>query len=264
MTNAMDYSHNLKVSDGLNIHFFDVNDGGGAGAPVVLVHGYTSHAEYKWFNTGVVDALKGNHRIIALDCRGHGRSDKPHDGAQYGPQMAEDVIEILAHLGVQKAHLHGYSMGGGIVTQLLDRHPDRWITAAWGGSGVPETDPEWQAKVPADEEGVDADEKEKAASLQADPLKDQKALAAVREYPWADGQRSSLDLPSVTIPTMALNGGFDRPNAKTHRLARELPNFTNVVIPGKSHATVVVPQYIEALKGHIDGNDAGLVKDAAE
>ncbi len=264
MTNAMDYSHNLTVSDGINIHFYDVNDGSGAGAPVMLIHGYTSHGEYKWFNTGVVDALKDNHRVICIDCRGHGRSDKPHDGAQYGPQMAEDVIEVLDHLGIEKAHLHGYSMGGFIVTQLLERHPDRWITAAWGGSGVQETDPEWIAKVPADEEGQDPAEKEMAGALQNDPLRDPEALKAVRAYPWPDGSRSSIDLPRVTIPTMGINGGFDKPNAKTHRLARELPNFTNVVIPGKSHATVVVPEYIDALTSFIDRNDAGLGKVAAE
>lgn len=264
MTDAMDYSHTMTVSDGLNIHYFDVNEASGAGAPVVLIHGYTANAEHKWFNSGVVDALKGNHRVIAIDCRGHGRSDQPHEPEKYGPQMAEDVIELMDHLGVEKAHVHGYSMGGGIVTQLLDRHLRRFITGAWGGSGVPETDPEWIEKVPVDEEGEDPAQKDGQQALQDSPFRDQVALDAVRAYPWKEGERTNIDLSAVNIPTLAINGGFDRPNIKTHRMARELADFTNVVIPGKSHLTVVVQEYIDALGSFIDRNDAGLGKVAAE
>lgn len=260
----MQYSNNMTASDGLNIHYFDVNEAVGGGAPVVLVHGYTANAEHKWFNTGVVDALKGNHRVIAIDCRGHGRSDKPHDPAKYGPQMAEDVVELMDHLGVETVHLHGYSMGGGIVTQVLARHPERLITAAWGGSGVPEVDPEWVDKVPADEEGEDPEEKNGRQALADSPFRDQEALDAVRAYPWAEGERAQIDLTRVEIPTLAINGGFDRPNAKTHRLERQLRDFTNVVIPGKSHLTVVVQEYIDALKAFIDRNDTGVTKAAAE
>ena len=82
-----------------------------------------------------------DHRVIGIDARGHGRSEKPHDPAKYpGDQMPADVIEVLDHLGVGKAHFHGYSMGGGIVAHLLARHPDRFITASFGGSGVREED----------------------------------------------------------------------------------------------------------------------------
>ena len=74
-------------------------------------------------------------RVVAIDCRGHGKSDKPHDTAKYGPQMAEDVIEMMDHLKIKKAHIVGYSMGGMITAKLLTTHPDRLLSATLGGHG---------------------------------------------------------------------------------------------------------------------------------
>ena len=59
---------------------------------------------------------------------------------------------------------------------------------------------------------------------------------------------------------MAINGEFDRPNAKTHRPWRELRDFTNVVLPGKSHLTAIAapympPQYLDSVVRFIDAND---------
>ncbi len=70
----------FTASDGVKIHYLEV----GEGSPVVLVHGYTGTAHGNWFPNGIADALAKNHRVIALDCRGHGQSDKPHDPAKYG------------------------------------------------------------------------------------------------------------------------------------------------------------------------------------
>jgi pimeloyl-ACP methyl ester carboxylesterase len=90
-----------------------------AGEPVVLVHGYTSDAEAQWVRTGVLRALAAEYRVAAMDARGHGRSDKPHDPALYGPEMGFDILRLFDHLGIQRAHLIGYSMGAHIVAQLV-------------------------------------------------------------------------------------------------------------------------------------------------
>lgn len=95
----------------------------GRGEPVVLVHGYTSDIEGQWIETGVSPALSRHHRVIAFDARGHGKSGKPHDPRAYGPEMARDVVRLLDHLGIAKAHVVGYSMGAHIVAQLLTLHP---------------------------------------------------------------------------------------------------------------------------------------------
>ena len=262
----------FKTSDGVKIHFMVK----GKGTPVILIHGYTGSAEGNWFSNGIADALAVNHMVIAIDCRNHGLSDKPQP---MGPGKAEDVVELMDHLKIQKAHLHGYSMGGGIVGRLMAMIPDRIISAGFGGSGVQEVDAEWRAKAPKDKEGRDPQEDEASAKLRTRRAKDlgisleeyQKRLAERQEQQRAalTGSRDQasarpagpqLDLTKITFPVMAINGEFDRPLAKTVRLHRELRDFTNVVLPGKSHLTAIMAgympkEYLESVVKFINAND---------
>ncbi|MCH8333390.1 hypothetical protein IIC65_05605, partial [Candidatus Sumerlaeota bacterium] len=144
----------------------------------------------------------------------------------------------------------------------LARHPERIISAIYGGSGVRETDPGRAARVPADKPGPDPLDAEARAMLQASPTRDDDALAAVRAYPWSEGERGAIDLTKITIPVMAINGEFDGFHAKTHRMERELANFTNVMLPGKSHLSAIEPGYIpdlyiEATVKFVNANDPG-------
>lgn len=102
----------FEASDGVRIHYLEAGKQGATGAPVVLIHGYTGSAQGNWFANGVADALAKRHWVVAIDCRGHGQSEKPHDPEKYGPQMARDVLELMDHLKIDRAHVHGYSMGG--------------------------------------------------------------------------------------------------------------------------------------------------------
>jgi pimeloyl-ACP methyl ester carboxylesterase len=249
---ASDY---FTASDGVKIHYLVL----GQGTPVVLIHGYTGTAEGNWFMNGIADALAPKHQVVAIDVRGHGLSDKPHDKDKYGDRLWKDVIELMDHLKIQRAHVHGYSMGGGIVTQLLIHHPDRFITAVYGGSGVREEDPEWVAKVPKDKPGPDPKEAEASKKLQSAPNRDQEALTAVRQS-FAGQMRPKIDLTTIKIPVLAINGEFDSPIAKTHRMQRELKDFQAVVLPGKSHLTAIMagympPEYITTLVKFIDAHD---------
>jgi len=250
----------FTAQDGVKIHYLEAGKRTSPGAPVVLIHGYTGTAMGNWFTNGIADALVGRHWVVAIDCRGHGKSDKPHDPAKYGPQMARDVIELMDHLKIDKAHIGGYSMGGMITGQLLATHPERFVTAVFGGSGVPEVEQEWKDKVPADNKEKDPKEDEASQKLRGIPDRDSEALAAVRQYPWKPEERSKIDLTKVKIPVLAINGEFDKPKAKTHRMQRELVNFKSVVLPGKSHLTAIMPgyiqkEYIETLTAFIDTND---------
>ena len=250
----------FQTSDGVKIHYLEAGNRNAPGKPVVLIHGYTGNARGNWFSNGVADALAGRHWVIAIDCRGHGQSEKPHDPHKYGPRMSADVIELMDHLKIDKAHVHGYSMGGMITGQLLATHPDRFVTAAFGGSGVPEVDANWKAKLPADKPGPDPQEAEASKKLRGNPDRDAEALAAVRAYPWKAGERSKIDLTRITIPVLAINGEFDNPHAKTQRMQRELAHFQSVVLPGKSHLTAImagyIPQeYIQSLVAFIEAND---------
>jgi pimeloyl-ACP methyl ester carboxylesterase len=249
-------THGFYVaSDGTKIHYMVA----GKGTPVLLIHGYTGSAEGNWFSNGVATSLAQTNRVIAIDIRGHGQSDKPHEPEKYGSHLWKDVIELMNHLAIPKIHVHGYSMGGAIVTQLLIHDYERYITASYGGSGVRETNPEWQNKVPADKEGVDPLEEEARSTLRGSPTRDDTALDAVRET-FRQGFSSDVDLSTVKIPILALNGEFDRPIAKTHRMERELTNFKSVVLPGKSHLTAIMKgyipdQYIESLTRFIQTNN---------
>jgi pimeloyl-ACP methyl ester carboxylesterase len=124
-------SHSFD-SGGVRIHYVTLGNDGGE--PVVLIHGFTGSSE-NW--PQVFKVLNKDYRVIALDCRGHGQSDKPHDAAKYGLEMIEDVVRLLDHLKIKKAHVVGYSMGAGIALQLAVRHPERLRSAVLGGNGMP-------------------------------------------------------------------------------------------------------------------------------
>ena len=97
----------------------------GSGTPVVLIHGLHSSGAMNWTLPGITAALAQNHRVIVLDCRGHGKSEKPETDSAYGTAMVQDVVALLTHLDIMKAHVVGYSMGGMIALKTAVLHPDR-------------------------------------------------------------------------------------------------------------------------------------------
>jgi pimeloyl-ACP methyl ester carboxylesterase len=107
----------------------------GHGSPVMLIHGLYASAQLNWRLPGVIKALGTNYQIIAMDARGHGGSGKPVKVEDYGIEMEEDVVRLMDHLKIEKAHVIGYSMGGMITMKLLTRHPERVQSAVLGGWG---------------------------------------------------------------------------------------------------------------------------------
>jgi pimeloyl-ACP methyl ester carboxylesterase len=86
----------------------------GQGPALVLQHGFTESL-VDWYEAGYVDALKSDYRLILIDARGHGASDKPHDPDAYVlSQRVADVVAVLDELRIAAAHFWGYSMGGWI------------------------------------------------------------------------------------------------------------------------------------------------------
>jgi pimeloyl-ACP methyl ester carboxylesterase len=107
----------------------------GKGEPVVLIHGWLSSAGVNWALPGTSTHLAKDYKVIALDVRGHGLSDKPTKDEAYGPELVEDVVWLLDHLKITKAHIVGYSMGGIITANLASKHPDRVLSVTLGGMG---------------------------------------------------------------------------------------------------------------------------------
>jgi pimeloyl-ACP methyl ester carboxylesterase len=118
-------------SDGVPIHFTDI----GSGNPVVLIHGFAVNGVLNWRLPGVTRALASDRRVISVDLRGHGRSGKPHDPAQYGVNMTRDIVRLLDHLGLDAAHIAGYSLGGYVTLKVATVAPDRVRSASLLGSG---------------------------------------------------------------------------------------------------------------------------------
>jgi pimeloyl-ACP methyl ester carboxylesterase len=265
----------FHAPDGVRLHYVHA----GEGAPVILIHGARGSAVGNWFSNGIAPKIAETNRVYALDMRGHGLSEGAHHGHFH---MAGDVLAFMDHMGIEKAHIGGYSMGGGITLQLMGRAPERFITACLQGAGMSEA-AEWRDKVPADLEGPDPDEARANAIVRArraakgeevgNDITD-KIRAGVTRLMGKGGAKvmraaedsaskhlaklAGVDLKTITFPVMAINGEYDRPNARTHRLARELADFTNLVLPGKGHLTAMMAGFIP--RAYIDGYAAFIAR----
>jgi pimeloyl-ACP methyl ester carboxylesterase len=263
-------------SNGVRLRFIE----DGSGVLVVLVHGYTATAEKNWVAPGVFQQLAKNYRVIALDCRGHGKSDKPHDAKQYGREMSLDIVRLLDHLKIQKAHIVGYSMGGVITAKLLTMNPERFLTATLGGSGgrlaPTEAEIKRNAMVAAEmEQGsirtlmlslappdqpppTEEQMKQGGAGLLA--AQDVLALAAVmRGTP--DQVITAEQVAAVSVPTMAIIGTADPTIEKVNRLKKAMPKLTVVAIDGAAHSgkngAHARPEFIQALQDFLKAHSAG-------
>ena len=234
---------------------------------MILIHGLSGTAYGNWFKNGIADALAKNHMVVALDCRNHGLSDNPAGELAWGSE--KDVIELMDHLGIKKAHFHGYSMGGAIIGQLMARIPERIITVSMGGYGIPETDPEWIEKIPEESKGSDPDAKEAYQKLlmayaKSKGMNDKEIEEFIKaprpSRPGILPPPIEIDLTKIDFPVMTIIGEYDRAVAKSHRMKRELKNFKHVTLPGKSHNTAIMagympPLYINSLVDFINSND---------
>ncbi len=97
------------TNEGVRVHYEIV----GKGEPLVLQYGYSQDSG-EWREFGYVAPFSERYRVVLVDMRGHGRSDKPHDGEAYAlKNLVGDVVAVLADAGIQRAHYWGYSMGDG-------------------------------------------------------------------------------------------------------------------------------------------------------
>ena len=123
-------------SDGVRLHY-EVN-GPENGFPLVAVHGFASDYRLNWVGSRWQESLtNAGFRVVGLDCRGHGHSDKPHDEAAYAVDvMARDIVSLLDELDIQTAAYLGYSMGARIGLEVVLDFPERITRAVLGGIGA--------------------------------------------------------------------------------------------------------------------------------
>lgn len=216
----------------------------GEGPPLVLVHGITGSLKW-WYQCGYVEVLQEHYRLVLIDARGHGKSDKPHEHAAYAwPTGVMDVLAALDALRIPRAIYWGYSMGAGFGFGALAMAPERIAALVAGGATAEAfdmdrlrqfdgSDPEaWVAGFESFQKAPFAPEY-RAALLR----RDTRAFAAA-----AAQDRPSLitQMSKVRAPCLLYVGDQDFVFASAQATARQIPNATFEILPGLSHPTAFV------------------------
>lgn len=228
-------------SDGVRLHY--ELHGPESGPPIVLVHGFASDYQLNWVGTRWQETLVGaGYRVIGLDCRGHGRSDKPHDVAAYSNEViAADVRRLLDEVHVAVANYLGYSMGARIGLQSILDFPDRIRRAVLGGIGVSgaveEAEQIARALRGGTPQSASAESFQKFASARS--INDLEALAACME---GLGRSAHLDeerLAAIRTPVLLVAGAQDAIAGEVSELARRIPTAKSLSIAGRDHMNAV-------------------------
>jgi pimeloyl-ACP methyl ester carboxylesterase len=252
-------------SKGVKIHY-SVE---GHGEPVVLIHGFAVNGDLNWKFPGITKELARNYQVITPDARGHGRSGKPHDPGKYGLEMVDDVVRLLDHLHIKKAHVVGYSMGGFIAYKLAVRHPERLLSVTLGGAGwMTEDDKELKAFAEEQSRSLDdgkgfgplivgltppgklrpTEEEIQAVNKFLLSINDAKALAAVVRG-LKDLAVSEKELRANKVPTLVIVGSLDPLKRTVDPMKAKLPDLEVVEIKDADHITAFTnPLFIKSLK----------------
>jgi 3-oxoadipate enol-lactonase len=245
-----------RSTDGIRVHYEVF---GRPNAPAVLMIQGLGADKHGWDMQRFV--LAARYRVIALDNRGAGRSDKPF-GHYSLEQMADDAISVLDAVGVERAHVVGASMGGAISQIVALKHPDRVrsltlaCTACRNHPWREELLASWATR--ASEQGMGAMTRE-AARWVIGPRSFRRLLPA---FGWlgplamgrpthafvaqvrailATDETMADQLSTITVPALIMVGNQDilTPRGDSEELADRLPNAELVVISGAAHGFMV-------------------------
>jgi pimeloyl-ACP methyl ester carboxylesterase len=228
-------------SDGVRIAYIDE----GEGEPILLIHGFASKVAANWRDAHWVRTLTAApRRVIALDNRGHGRSEKLYEPNRYGaPAMAEDARRLLDHLGVGRADVMGYSMGARIAVFLALAHPERVRSLILAGAGINlvrgmvGTGPVARALEAPRIEDVTNDTARSFRAFAEQTGSDLKALAACLR-----GPREKItpeDLARIAVPTLVATGSEDVIAGSGRELVNLIPGAQLLDIAGRDHMKAV-------------------------
>jgi pimeloyl-ACP methyl ester carboxylesterase len=232
----------VKAADGVHIAYEIV----GQGAPVVLVHGFAASRIQNWKEPGWYQTLtEAGYRVVAMDMRGHGDSDKPHDPAAYDHAiMAEDIAAVIEAAGVAPAFLMGYSMGGFISMHVLMDHPDLLQKLVIGGVGgsyfgraFGSRDAIADALVAEDKNKISDPVQKSFREFAEQSGKDRMALAACMRA----NRRlfAASELKQSQRPVLVVCGENDALTGPPGPLADAFADGRAVVVPRRDHMTTV-------------------------
>ena len=218
----------------------------GEGPPLLMLHGFTGALE-GWREHGYAEALNKSNRLILVDLRAHGRSDKPHRPEDYlVERFVGDIAAVMDDVGVSSAHLIGYSAGGNIALSFAKSTAKRVrsmiLLAASAKRDAHDAVRPFLQALATDPQGVIA------RMEQAGPLPDARkrrlltndyeAFLAVIALPKAGVE---ADLPNMTMPFLVVLGEADQmvPYPGMRETYKALPSATFVSLPGATHEGVI-------------------------
>lgn len=238
-----------------------VEDFGGAGEPVVFLHGFLFDGR----QFAQVEALREDYRCITIDFRGQGRSGPARGGFQI-EQQAADVLEVLRQLEVDRVHLVGLSMGGFVAMRLAARNPERIRSLTLVNTSAA---PHARSKFPkqlalaavARVTGVSPPPimAGTESEMYGEAFRHDPATAEVRDEwraRWARADRAALvgtllgfmirpdmrpELPGITAPTLIIAGAADAslPPRYSHEMHELIPSSRLVEVPRAGHSSPV-------------------------
>src|SRR6201988_3807729 len=217
----------------------------GEGDPILLVHGFASSKNVNWvYPTWVSDLRKNGRRVIALDNRGHGDSEKLYDPAEYSiPMMAGDVIALMDHLDIPRADIMGYSLGARMAAWLGLTRPERLRSAILGGIGMAMVDgggPGENVAIALEAPSLDdvTDPVGRTFRAFADQTRsDRRALAACLR-----GSRRLMterEAAGITVPVLIAVGTTDEIAGSAEELGKIIPGSQVLNIPNRDHMRAV-------------------------
>lgn len=226
-------------------HFFD-SDGvklaytvQGDGPTLVLVHGFQGTSVVHWALPGTIDLLSRNFRVVALDCRGHGRSGKPMDREDYGEVMVEDVARLLDHLGEEQVYLAGFSMGAWINLKFAATYPDRVRALAVAGGGWRDFNEKFLSEFP------------NSLILPFIHRRYRPRAFAACSAAFPDFQLTAEEVEALPDGMLLIAGGLDFARPDIERLAEARGDAQFVVIPGTDHnGALFAPEFRETLDAY--------------
>jgi pimeloyl-ACP methyl ester carboxylesterase len=217
----------------------------GEGDPILLVHGFASTKNVNWvYPTWVSELKKNGRRVIALDNRGHGDSEKLYEPEAYHiGTMAGDVSALMDHLNIERADIMGYSLGSRMTAWLARNQPRRLRSAIFGGIGI--------GLIEGGGPGENVAKALEAPSLEdvTDPVgrtfrafadqtrSDRRALAACLRG--SRGLMSREEAAGITVPVLIAVGTSDEIAGSAQALGSIIPGGQVLDIPNRDHMRAV-------------------------
>lgn len=218
----------------------------GSGFPVLLVHGFIVNSS-SWKRTALYDSLlAAGNKVILVDMRGNGKSDKPHSDAAYqNDAEAKDLMLLLNFLNINNYDAIGYSRGSIITARLLVLDK-RIRKAVLGGMGIDFTNAAWPRRI----QFYQALQYDTVASLHSmveyvqKSRLDQQALAFLQKHQPSTPKEA---LATIKNPVLIIHGDKDADNGNATELAAVFPNAAITITPGDHNHAAQTPQFASAV-----------------